>query len=144
MLNWNSPDMQGYDEIDERGEFEVEVSFVPNSSPFYPYNPMVGYRNTRQQFPPGPPPNFIPQKNQAMGGPGFSGGHGGVSPLAIRPGQINFCLFKFTYIWQTNGMAYWAFLTRAGRNSVAGFRFRRGRWFFFGLDLRNIDSFICF
>ena len=166
--------------IDERGEFEVEISFVPNTLPLYSAGVTDGYRNTRQEFPPGPPPNFTPQKNQKMQGPGgpggpgpggpgfgfpggpggpgfgFPGGPGGPGPggpggpgpggpsvFAIDPGQINFCLFKFTYIWQTNGTSYWAYLTRAGRNSIAGFRWRRGRWVYFGLDLRNIESFFC-
>ena len=188
----NNQYFQDNDIIDERGEFEVEIAFVPNTLPLYSHGTLEGYRNTRQEFPPGPPPNYTPQKNQQMPGPGFGTiggpggpgqggpgfgfpggpggpgqggpgfgfpggpggpvqggpgpsvpGPGGPTVFAIDPGQINFCLFKFTYIWQTNGMSYWAYLVRAGRNSIAGFRWRRGRWVYFGLDLRNIDSFYC-
>ncbi|SHJ46680.1 hypothetical protein SAMN05444401_3121 [Clostridium amylolyticum] len=129
-------DRMDYEEIDEYGEFEVEMPDANYNNPFYsPYE--YGFRDSRQLYPPGPPPSTVPQKSMAK-----SGG-GGISPKAIDPGQINFCLFKFTYIWQTNGRAYWAYLVKAGRRSIAGFRWRRGRWVYFGLDLRSIDSFFC-
>lgn len=142
MYYWNfnnfptEEDNMDYERIDEYGEFEVEMPEANYNNPFYsPYE--NGFRDVRQFSPPGPPPNYIPQKSAA----GFGGE--GISTKAISPGQINFCLYKFTYIWQTNGRAYWAFLTNAGRRSIAGFRWRRGRWVYFGLDLRNIESFYC-
>lgn len=121
--------------IDEYGEFEVEMPEANYNNPFYDLS-RYGYRDVRQFSPPGPPPSFIPQQPAALGAPG-------ISPLAISPGQINFCLFKFTYIWQTNGRSYWAYLTSAGRRSIAGFRWMNRRWVFFGLDLRSIRSFFC-
>jgi hypothetical protein len=31
-----------------------------------------------------------------------------------------------------------------GRNSIAGYRWRRNRWVYFGIDLNQIQSFQCF
>ncbi|MCZ8515565.1 transporter [Paenibacillus filicis] len=57
-------------------------------------------------------------------------------------------MFRYVYIWQTNGEAYWMYLTHVGRTSIAGFRWYGtgpfGFWIYFGLDLRRIDSFVCY
>ncbi len=147
MNNWYNDDFSyddylELDDIDENGEFEIAIMLPYYGYPYVFIMPQEHqHRSMRQNTPPGPPPNFIPPKPQVQG-PATSL-QGGPSTLAIDPGQINFCLFKFTYIWQTNGRSYWAYLVRAGRNSIAGFRFRKGRWVYFGLDLRNIESFFC-
>lgn len=44
----------------------------------------------------------------------------------------------------TSGRNYWAFLLNVDRRSVSGLRWFRNTWVFFGLDLRRIDSFICY
>ncbi len=81
-----------------------------------------------QQAPTGPPPNFTPAEPALR---------------AVDPGAIRFCRFRFTYLWLRNRDSFWAFLTFVGRNSVAGWRFQRGRWSYFGVDLREIRSFTC-
>ncbi len=94
-------------------------------------------------MPPSGPPNFIPSKND-KGVQNLSGQTGpGVAPL-VSPGSISFCLFQFTYIWERGGRSYWAYLLRVDRRSVSGFRWLGRSWAFFGVDLRRIDSFICF
>lgn len=94
-------------------------------------------------MPPSGPPNFIPSKND-KGVQNLSGQAGpGVAPL-VSPGSISFCLFQFTYIWERGGRSYWAYLLRVDRRSVSGFRWLGRSWAFFGVDLRRIDSFICF
>lgn len=80
--------------------------------------------------PTSPPPSFTPAQ------PKFQ-------TFAIDPGAIRGCLFRFTYIWLRRD-AFWFFPTFVGRNSVAGFRWSRNRWVYFGIDLNNIQSFQCF
>lgn len=89
----------------------------------------------------GSPPNFTPSKNnpevqhfQSSGG----------ATKAVSPNSIRICLFKFTYIWETNGNNYWAFIFDVDRRTVTGLRWFRGRWHYFGLDLRRIASFVCY
>lgn len=85
----------------------------------------------QQQGPPtGPPPDFIPQEPP--------------STFAVDPGAISRCVFRFSYLWLNNGQSFWAYLVFVGRSSVAGWRFQRGRWTYFGVDLREIRSFECF
>ncbi|MCR8842458.1 collagen-like protein [Paenibacillus sp. SC116] len=105
--------------------------------------------------PPGPGPSFPPSGPGPGFGPPGGGGHQGptappppfvpqMSPFAIDPGAISRCLFRNTYVWLRNGDSFWFFPTFVGRTSVSGFRFFRGRWIFFGVDLRQIVSFTCF
>lgn len=82
------------------------------------------------QAPTSPPPQFIPQQS-AM-------------PFAVDPGAISGCLFRFTYVWLRDGQQFWFFPVFVGPSSVAGFRWGWGRWFYIGLDLRQITSFSCF
>jgi hypothetical protein len=85
--------------------------------------------------PPGPPPSFTPSQSQAQGG---------VGTFAVDPGSLFRCRFRFVYIWLDNGSSFWAYITFVGRRSIAGFRWQRRRWVYFGIDTRRIDSFICY
>lgn len=85
------------------------------------------------QMPPGPPPSEIPKKDA-----------GGPSLKAVDPGAISGCMYRYVYIWQTNGYGYWAWLTYVGRKSIAGYRWIGYRWVYFGTDLRNIETFYCY
>lgn len=58
---------------------------------------------------------------------------------AIKP-----CKYKYTYIWFKCGHEYWMWLTYVGKKSIAGFIWLGFEWAYFGTDLDNIDSFICF
>ena len=127
--------------------------FIPNQIPGFPGGPNPGGPNPGGPNPGsnlnvGPPPNFTPSKN-APGvknlnqPPGPSKGKG-PQTKAVSPGSISFCLFKFTYIWERGGRNYWTFLLNVDRQSISGLRWFRGNWVFFGLDLRRIDSFICY
>lgn len=121
------------------------INYVTRILPFPPghggggFNPnqppMPGGNNSS---PMGPPPSYIPSQNDKnvkfLGGPNTKS----VSPPSIRP-----CLFRFTYIWQTNGRSYWAYLIRIDRRSVSGWRWMGWRWVYFGLDLNRIESFVC-
>lgn len=78
------------------------------------------------------PPSFIPQETQA-------------SAFAVDPGAIRRCMFRFTYVWLNNGNSFWFYPIFVGRNSVAGYRWRRRYgWVYFGIDLNRIRSFQCF
>ena len=95
------------------------------------------YRQPQYGGPSGPPPSYTPSKQQAQVkfGPGI---------MAVDPGAIRPCRYKFVYIWPKRGRGYWAWLTFVGRRSVAGYRWNGRRWVYFGIDLRSIDSFICY
>lgn len=111
--------------------------------------------NRSNGMPTSAPPSFEPKKGQgtkvnaapsSQGAPfsGFPGGQqGGPTTKAIDQGAIVPCLFRFVYIWPTNGRGFWAYLVFAGRRSVAGWRYDRGRWRYFGMDLRRIEEFYC-
>ncbi|MCY8718557.1 hypothetical protein [Bacillus sp. S10C12M] len=88
--------------------------------------------------PQGPPPSQIPakpQKPQGAQGAAFL-----VEPITIRP-----CLFRFTYVWLTNGRSFWFFPIILGRRSVGGFYWdsSRRRWVYFALDTNLIDVVSC-
>lgn len=82
--------------------------------------------------PSGPPPSFVPAQR------------GDISIRAIDPGAIRPCLFRFVYIWLENGRQFWAWLVFVGPRSVAGWRWNGFTWVFFGTDLDNISSFVCY
>ncbi len=86
-------------------------------------------RGAYQRPPSGPPPRYIPAEPRGL--------------YRVDPGAIRRCLFRFTYIWLRNGQSFWAYLTFVGGNSVAGWRFIRGRWVYFGVSLWEIRSFQC-
>lgn len=94
-------------------------------------------------MPKSPPPNYTPNKS-ADGVQKFNLGGSGVSATAVSPNSIRFCLYKYTYIWERSGRNYWAFLLNVDRRSVSGFRWTGRNWIYFGLDLRRIDSFVCY
>jgi hypothetical protein len=48
-------------------------------------------------------------------------------------------------VWLNNGNSFWFYPIFVGRNSVAGYRWRRRYgWVYFGIDLNRIRSFQCF
>lgn len=89
------------------------------------------------------PPNYVPNKN-APGVQNFNISGGTPSTFAVSANSIRFCLYKYTYIWERNGRSYWTFLLNVDRRSVSGFRWTGRRWIYFGIDLRRIDSFVCY
>ena len=51
--------------------------------------------------------------------------HESVSAFAVDPGAIRGCLYRFTFVWLNNGRSFWFYPTFVGRDSVAGYRWRR-------------------
>lgn len=82
--------------------------------------------------PSGPPPSGVPLQTQSVG------------TLAVSPGTISPCRFRYVYIWLRNGRSFWAWLVFVDRRSVAGWRWTGRNWVYFGMDLRRIDNFVCF
>lgn len=80
--------------------------------------------------PSSPPPSFVPQQQ--------------VQTFAVDPGGIARCMFRFTYVWLRGREQFWYYPIFVGRNSVAGFRWTGFRWVYFGVSLRQIQSFTCF
>ncbi len=96
--------------------------------------------------PQGPPPQHQGPSQQRQGPPRSAPPRHVPNEPALRaidPGAIRGCLYRFTYIWLQNRQSFWAYPVFVGRNSLAGWRFRRGRWEYFGMDLRDIRSFSC-
>lgn len=104
--------------------------FGPPGPPF----PAPGGGAGPSEGPPsGPPPSITPQLTTQQG----------VGPLAVDPGAIRRCRFRFVYLRLRGGREFWAWLTFVGRRSVAGWRWTGRRWVYFGVDLRQIISFYC-
>lgn len=109
-----------------------EYSYA-QATPEYFIAPAVQWSEVNQYSPEqGPPrsapPNYTPSEP---------------SLRAVDPGAIRFCQYKFTYIVPKKGQPFWSFLVFVGRDSVAGWKYQRGRWVYFGLDLKEIKSFTC-
>ncbi len=108
--------------------------------PQWPHGPYAPQGTPSSQSPPGMPssgpPDFTPSQSKAQ--------QLSANPLAVDPGAIRPCIYRFVYIWPRRGIGFWAWLTFVGPRSVAGFRFERNNWRYFGMDLRNINSFQCF
>lgn len=107
--------------------------FGPPGTP--PFGTPGGGMGPSGPQPMGPPPSFTPSKAQTQGGFGVQ---------AVDPGAIRRCLYKFTYVWLDNGRSFWIFPVFVGRRSLAGYRWNGRRWVYFGIDLRRIDSFVCY
>ncbi|KUO71612.1 MAG: hypothetical protein APF77_05155 [Clostridia bacterium BRH_c25] len=84
--------------------------------------------------PSGPPPSVTPQLQVQQG----------IGVQAIDPGSIRRCRYRFVYLQLRNGREFWVWLTFVGRRSVSGWRWTGFRWVYFGVDLRQIDSFYCY
>lgn len=113
-------------------------NFIPSppSFPTPPNFPQGGNMNI------GEPPNYTPSKN-SPGVKNFNNDNN-KNTKAVSPGSISFCLYKFTYIWEKGNRNYWTYLLNVDKKSISGFRWFRGTWVYFGLDLNKIDSFICY
>ncbi|QIZ07722.1 hypothetical protein HFZ78_14095 [Priestia megaterium] len=79
--------------------------------------------------PTSPPPSFVPQQQ--------------VGAYAVDPGGIARCLFRYTYVWLRGFQQFWFYPTFVGRTSVSGWRWTGFRWVYFGISLRQIQSFTC-
>ncbi|WHH58532.1 hypothetical protein [Petroclostridium sp. X23] len=105
-------------------------SFPPGFPPGQP-GPGAGAPTT-------PPPSTVPRRPTGVGQPGQPG------LFFVDPGAIRQCLYQFVYIWLVNGQQFWVWLVFVGPNSIAGYRWTGFRWVYFGTDLRNIDTFVCY
>ena len=134
-------------------EFETFEDFYGEIPPWCPYRYENMNRSASPSMPPGPPPASAPSKpmggmQHPTGGPGHPAGGphfpmGGPQPMAVEPQTIRRCLYKYVYIWPRRGRGFWSWLTFVGRRSVSGYKWNGYRWVYFGMDLREIDSFEC-
>jgi hypothetical protein len=116
--------------------YELEPQNYPLECPYRQIVPSSPFSQGPHSGPPSAPPSFTPPLPQTQ--------QHGISPLAIDQGAIRPCIFRFVYIWPRRGRGFWAWLTFVGPRSLAGFRWNRNNWRYFGMDLRNISSFQCF
>lgn len=102
---------------------------------FPPFGQPPGGTPSSMGPPSGPPPGFAPSQAAAQQSFGV---------MAVNPGAIRPCLFRYVYLWLDNGQQFWAWLVFAGSRSVAGWRWIGFRWIYFGVDTRSISSFVCY
>lgn len=121
------------------GYFDPPFGQPPGGPPFgQPGGPPFGQPpggGPESGPPSGPPPAFVPSQAAAQQSFGV---------MAVNPGAIRPCLFRYVYMWLDNGQQFWAWLVFAGPRSVAGWRWIGFRWFYFAVDTRRISSFVCF
>jgi hypothetical protein len=101
----------------------------PPGSPGFP--PSFPGQGAEAGAPTTPPPSFVPAQTQQFGA------------FAVDPGSIRRCLFRFTYVWLRNFQQFWFYPIFVGRTSISGYRWTGNRWVFFGISLRQIESFTC-
>lgn len=88
-------------------------------------------------YPMGPPPSKTPEKPKQKTAKGAETKM--VSPNSIQP-----CKFRFTYIWLKNKREFWVWPTYIDKYTLAGFRWTGRGWGYFGVDLKQIEEFICY
>jgi hypothetical protein len=110
-------------------EFPIDSRFGGFQPPFPPPGQGPGQGPTAGP-PTSPPPSFVPQQQ--------------AEAFAVDPGGIRRCLFRFTYVWLRGYNQFWFYPVFVGRNSVTGYRWTGFRWIYFGISLRQIQSFTCF
>ena len=106
----------------------------PGFPPSFPQQGQGQGQGQGQSGPPSsPPPSFVPAQTQSQQ----------VGTFAVDQGSIRFCLFRFTYLWLRNRQQFWYYPVFVGRQSISGFRWNGFMWVFFGVSLRQIESFTC-
>lgn len=145
----------------EKDKKNTPLDHVQNAISDFPHNLMqtfpinlaasfipTGQFGGQGAAPMGPPPAYMPSKNdknvQSFGKNVQSQGYGNPQTKAVSGGSIRPCLYRYTYIWQTNGRSYWAYITRVDPRSISGWRWLGFRWVYFGVDTRRIDYFVCY
>lgn len=124
-----------HSEYDERQLGGFPSSFPPFFPPMFPtpgqgpgIGPGPGGPGQGAGAPTTPPPSFVPTQAQTF---------------AVDPGGIRRCMFRFTYVWLRRNQQFWFYPIFVGRNSIAGFRWTGFNWVYFGISLRQIESFTC-
>lgn len=146
MFEDYNDDLERFEE-DLEEEFDEFVCPFCRQGPGAPFNQMIPpfgmpqFQGPQFQGPPfqgppsgpplSPPPDFVPQK-------------AGIGVMAVDPGSIRRCLFRFVFIWPERRRGFWAYLVLVGPRSIAGWRWNGRRWVYFGMDLRRIESFECY
>ena len=125
--------MQEYYIVRQPPTFQGPFQMMPFLPPGFPGQ---GPGGGSQSGPPqGRPPSFTPSQASAQQTAGV---------LAVDPGAIRPCRFRFVYLWLDNRQQFWAWLVFVGRQSAAGWRWNGFRWVYFGIDLDRIRSFVCY
>ncbi|MBC2581728.1 hypothetical protein HGI79_15790 [Clostridium sp. DJ247] len=67
-----------------------------------------------------------------------------VSGLTINADSLKTCMHKLIYIWFRDGINFWAWISFIGGGHAAGWRWNSQNWIKFEIDLRKVDTFICY
>ena len=138
MFEDYNDDLDRFEE-DSEEEFDEFICPFCRQGPGAPFNQMIPppgmpgppFQGPSSEPPSSPPPGFMPQK-------------AGAGVKAVDPGAIRRCLHRFVFIWPERGRGFWAYLVFVGPRSIAGWRWNGRRWVYFGMDLRRIESFVCY
>lgn len=134
---------------DENEDIGIDDEFCEDC-PFYRQRPPVQGPFGPQVMPPpgGQGPGFQPGFGPPSGPPPSTTpklkAQQGIGVKAVDPGSIRRCRNRFVYLQLRNGREFWAWLTFVGRTSVSGWRWTGYRWVYFGISLRQIESFYCY
>lgn len=82
------------------------------------------------------PPSFTPLKSQSQ--------ILQITGLGIDDTLLRSCLFKKIYIWFRDNIEFWVWLTFIGGGHAVGWRWNGSYWIYFEIDLRKVESFICY
>jgi hypothetical protein len=148
---YNEEDLQ-----EQQSNMEQDNPDVGRQTP--PRPPYQGGPEFGGQMPPGPPyqggpGGYAPPRPPYQGGgpptsppPAYTPQMGQAGLYAVDPGSMRRCLYRYTYVWLRNGRSFWFYPVFIGRDSVAGYRWRRNqqRWVYFGIDADLIRSFQCY
>lgn len=110
--------------------------YIDHAKEMQIFDGQENFDRQKQGPPKTPPPDMAPQISDAPD----------VGLKAVDPGAIKPCVYRFSYIWLENGKSFWAYLVYVGKKSASGWRWnpKRRRWVYFGIDLDEIKSFICY
>lgn len=82
------------------------------------------------------PPNFIPIKSQSI--------NLSMTVLGVDDTILRSCIFCHIYLWLRDGIEFWSWISFIGGGHIIGWRWSKFHWINFELDLRKIESFICY
>ncbi|MCJ7843434.1 hypothetical protein MUB24_21665 [Lederbergia sp. NSJ-179] len=128
-LNYYHPHIQEADlySTPYQGEYDDQSTNERQFGGFPPLFPPPG-QGPEIGAPTAPPPSFVPSQ---------------AATFAVDPGSIRRCLFRFTYVWLRGSQQFWFYPIFVGRRSISGYRWTGFGWIYFGISLRQIQSFTC-
>ncbi|KZL92642.1 hypothetical protein [Clostridium magnum] len=120
-------------------------NFCFYSNQFYPLPLMrmpIGTPSTSQAstVPPGPPPHFVPNKEEAL----YGSIDGSPSTFFDVSDILPTCIFQYVYMYLNNGLEFWSWVNNIVGNNVYGWRWNATNWVPLTMDIENIQGVACY